>query len=158
MSNDGMMAGPEQGTRADGALTQTQLISGIKEAIKQCLAPSSSYREVDTHFFKVLVRDPIDPNVARTLADHLGALCTDEFLARGPSFIDLGAKLDSQDLALTVMAVGEVAGFWKLITPEQLGIMGEQANKMAGRGFVMTDGFKRPSSAGLDDLTGPKAY
>jgi hypothetical protein len=107
-------------------------------------------------FFQVSVRDPIDANVALTLANDLGALFTDKFLAEGQSYIALAEKLGDQGLALTVMAVGEVAGFWTIITPEKLSLSGDTAHQLAGVGFVMTSGFNHPKAPGLDDLDCPR--
>ena len=64
----------------------------------------------------------------------------------GPSYIDVGAVLDSQSLAFVLFAVGKVLGLWDIITPETLGIEGEKAGELAGLGFVMISGFHRSRS------------
>jgi hypothetical protein len=68
-------------------------------------------------------------------------------LSSGPSYIHVGAAIGSQDAAFQLFALGKVLGLWSLITPESIGITGESADVMAGKGFVMIDGF-RPSSEG----------
>lgn len=63
-------------------------------------------------------------------------------LEEGPSYIHVGGVIGDQGAAFQLFALGKVLGFWEIITPGKLGITGEQANQMAGVGFVMVDGFK----------------
>ena len=59
-------------------------------------------------------------------------------LRGGPSYIALGGWLGSQEYALRYIALGELLGMWKAITPAALGITDpEMAGQMAGMGFVM---------------------
>lgn len=62
-------------------------------------------------------------------------------LSDGPSYISVGGVLDSQDSALRFFALGEALGMWDVITPEKLGVIGADADQMAGRGFVMMSGW-----------------
>jgi hypothetical protein len=62
---------------------------------------------------------------------------TPERMAGGPSYIELGAWIGSQDLALRLLALGELCELWQVITPAKLGIEGPEADQLAGGGFVM---------------------
>jgi len=63
-------------------------------------------------------------------------------LAGGPSYIEVGAEIGDQGAAFQLFALGKVLGLWDVITPASLGIKGEQARQMAGRGMIMMSGFK----------------
>ena len=56
---------------------------------------------------------------------------------QGPSYIELGAWLGSQDVALRLIGLGELVGLWTAMTAARLGIPREQAVEMAGAGFIM---------------------
>lgn len=64
-------------------------------------------------------------------------------LKEGPSYIEVGGAVDSQDVALRLFAIGEAMGLWTVVTPERVGFEGDEARKLAGSGFVMIDGFLR---------------
>ncbi len=63
-------------------------------------------------------------------------------LEDGPSYIHAGGVVEDQGAALQLFALGQVLGFWKVITPATLGITGPLADQMAGIGHVMIDGFR----------------
>lgn len=60
-----------------------------------------------------------------------------ERLKQGPSYIELGAWLGSQTVALLLMGLGAHFDFWEVVTPAALGITGGTAQEMMGQGFVM---------------------
>lgn len=62
---------------------------------------------------------------------------TVERMAGGPSYIEIGAWIGSQDLALRLLALGELCELWQVLTPAKLGITGPEADQLAGGGFVM---------------------
>ena len=62
-------------------------------------------------------------------------------LAGGPSYITVGAEIGDQGAAFQLFALGKVLGLWDVVTPGQLGMTGEAAKEMAGRGFVMMTGY-----------------
>ena len=66
-------------------------------------------------------------------------------LSEGPSYIHVGAVMSSQQMACALFGVGEVLGLWKVVTPQTLGFSDPEVTEMAGRGFVMIDGY-RPES------------
>lgn len=63
-------------------------------------------------------------------------------LAGGPSYIEMGAVLGSQDAALRLFALGKVLGLWNVVSPATLGMDGDQARQLAGQGFIMMSGFQ----------------
>ncbi len=63
-------------------------------------------------------------------------------LQEGPSYISVGGVLGDQARALQFFGVGEAFGIWNVITPETMGIKGDEADELAGSGFVMITGFK----------------
>ena len=101
--------------------------------------------KVDCHFITV----GVDKEKAEEYRDELVLILKTypqpERLAGGPSYIEVGAEIGSQDAALQLFALGQVLGFWKVITPETLGITGQEAIQTAGMGLVMISGFKNDS-------------
>jgi hypothetical protein len=96
----------------------------------------------------VFIKVGVDPDAAErvrdVLEDWLRAYPEPERIAGGPSYIELGAQLGSQDYALRLMALGAQLDLWKLITPGTFGFNNdaEEARMMAGRGMVMISGWK----------------
>jgi hypothetical protein len=62
-------------------------------------------------------------------------------LEDGPSYIQVGGVIGSQQLAFLLFAVGKVLGFWDIITPKTMGIEGEEAASLVGSGMVMISGY-----------------
>lgn len=103
-------------------------------------------RAVDVHFFKVtpVISQQTATNVGR-LKDLIqrnrrGEFCeVDLFDGREHSYIELGAWIGDQGLAMKLMGLGASLGFWKLLTPR--GVFGglitdAQAEQMAGQGLI----------------------
>lgn len=73
-------------------------------------------------------------------------------LIDGPSYIAVGAELGDQGLALRLFALGEVLGLWQVITPKNFlqsvvpgaSFNDQQVKDMAGNGFIMISGYKKP--------------
>jgi hypothetical protein len=65
-----------------------------------------------------------------------------ERLAGGPSYIELGAHIGDQGMAFVLMAIGKHFGWWDIMTGESLGLSLEEAQRMAGLGFLMISGYK----------------
>lgn len=63
-------------------------------------------------------------------------------LAGGPSYIEVGGVLGDQAAAFRLFALGQVLGFWRVMTPRGLGFVGEEARELAGNGMIMITGFK----------------
>lgn len=98
-------------------------------------------RLIDCHFIDVGVNleraREVEPVVKAWLADYPEP----ERLAGGPSYIELGAEIGSQELAFRLFAYGEAMGYWRVITPEKLGVKGEFADALAGQGMIMITGY-----------------
>lgn len=97
---------------------------------------------IDVHFMTVGVSKEGAERERDRLAGILNSYPNPDSLASGPSYIDVGATLGSQDAALRLFALGEVLGMWEVITPERLGFTGHEAVELAGAGMVMTSGYK----------------
>jgi hypothetical protein len=72
-------------------------------------------------------------------------------LEPGPSYIAIGALIGDQGTAFQLMALGEVLGLWKVITPRTLGMKDEAIiQQAAGNGYIMISGYRRPAE---DEIT-----
>ena len=98
--------------------------------------------KVDCHFIVIGVDKKIGEPLKDELEQILQQYPAPERLAGGPSYIEVGAKVGSQDTALRLFALGKVLDLWNVITPETLGIKGKEADELAGSGLVMITGFK----------------
>lgn len=99
---------------------------------------------VDVHFIKVgfteasADEDAFRDALKQAMVGHgvFSDLSADEF-KQGPSYITVGGWLGSQDQALRLFALIEHYGMGEVITPARLHITGEEADKMAGVGYVL---------------------
>ena len=91
----------------------------------------------------------VDREEAEAHKDELATILSDypdpDVMSGGPSYIAVGGEVGDQGLAFQLFAVGKVLGFWDVITPERMGFDGDEARNLAGQGFVMITGFRRPS-------------
>ncbi len=73
-------------------------------------------------FFEVFVRPTADADLLRVLiADHKGEFGDCNPLdGKEHGFIELGAWLGSQELALALMGLGECLGLWTLLSPRKV--------------------------------------
>ena len=89
----------------------------------------------DVHFFKVAtINSPSKNEFTDLIIKHYPNL---KRLESGPSYIEIGAELGSQEIALLFLALGELLGIWSVIIPAKLGLPPE----MAGQGFIMCSGY-----------------
>ena len=105
--------------------------------------------KVDCHFIVIAVDKP----TAKKYKDEVLQILNDwpseawgqptPKLENGPSYIHVGGVLGDQGAAFQLFALGQVLGFWKVIPPATMGIIGSDADELAGNGFVMIDGFKK---------------
>jgi hypothetical protein len=99
--------------------------------------------KVDCHFVIVAIHKQ---RAAREREEFIQIMTTyprPERLAGGPSYVEVGAEIGSQEAALQMFALGQVLGLWKVITPASFGITGPEADAAAGNGLVMISGFKQ---------------
>lgn len=95
---------------------------------------------MNVHFFWVSLKN--EPS-RRALDSLLKAeYPSPDRLKQGPSYIEIGAEVGSQDIALRLIGLGDLLGLWRAVTPERLGMDGQTAAQMAGNGFVMAGGWK----------------
>jgi hypothetical protein len=94
----------------------------------------------DVHFFWVSAKnDPTKEELLALLKEHYPNY---DRLQKGPSYIEIGAGLGDQGLALLLMGLGELVGLWKVMTPKCLGATKEQAEQLAGMGHIMISGIR----------------
>lgn len=96
----------------------------------------------DLHFLKVGVQPLMAEHRRGDLIEWLREYPEPERLAGGPSYIEIGAVLGSQDFAMCLFALGAHLKLWTIITPETLHLEGADADRAAGQGFVMMSGWK----------------
>lgn len=66
-------------------------------------------------------------------------------LVQGPSYIEIAGVLGvEQETAFRFMAVGEVLGYWQVVSGKTLGLDDATAKQMAGQGILMISGLKQP--------------
>lgn len=103
-------------------------------------------KKIDLHFILVGVDITRAAACKQEFIRLLAEYPEPERLAGGPSYIELGGVLGDQGLALQFMALGAALDLWEVITPETLGITGDEADTAAGSGFVMISGYKPGTS------------
>lgn len=97
--------------------------------------------QVDLHFVSIGV-DKAKAEQRRAEFVSILKSWPNDALAGGPSYITVGGEIGDQGSALQMFALGQVLGLWTVITPKTVGIEGEDADRMAGMGFVMMSGFR----------------
>lgn len=94
---------------------------------------------VDMTFFKVApTTETADvDDFKRLTAEHRGEFgdCN-PFDGAEHNYIQLGGWIGDQGLAMQYMALGKMLGVFNLLTPAVLGIDGDLAMQMAGRGYL----------------------
>ena len=128
-----------------GGEVEERMVDGVEVVDVYAMPPVHAARPdvelIDVEFITI----GVDKGKAETQRDSLvGILRTypdPQRLAQGPSYIEVGAELGDQGLALQLFALGKALGLWDIITPASLGFSGDEARDLAGRGFVMITGF-----------------
>lgn len=93
----------------------------------------------DVHFFAVKVApEKVDMERLKYLIlNHKGVHCDLSPLdGKEHGYIEIGAWLDSQGMALRLMGMGASLGLWKLRTPKGMGCPPGLADQMAGLGMI----------------------
>lgn len=130
-----LRAGEEVTTEKHGGVTVTTI---------DAMPPASDAQPDETIVDCVLVKVGVT-NAENARDDLVAWLKTldQAYLAQGPSYIWFGGEIGDQGLAFQLMALGQVLGLWKVMTPAVLGFTGDVARELAGSGFVVIDGFKK---------------
>ena len=90
---------------------------------------------IDMAFFKVAKSPQADAETFRSLVEAEYP----HWLEGGEeerSFIQVGAEMGDQGIAIMTIALGDLLGVWKAITPERIGVPPDLALKMAGMGML----------------------
>ena len=93
---------------------------------------------VDMVFFKVATtNDPSAEEYRKLTSEHKGDYAeVDPFDGKEHSYLELGAWIGDQGLAMQFMALGVSLGLFNLLSPAMLGIEGPEALQMAGMGLL----------------------
>lgn len=109
----------------------------IDQLIGACLSPEGDVI-VDVVFFKVRLSSEKASHHKNEFVELLTPLSS--LIKQGPSYIHLGGELDDQKRALLVMAVGNAAKLWNIITPQTWGLTEDlEIRNAAGLGLVMIE-------------------
>lgn len=120
---------------------------------------------VDMVFFEVSLKDAAEPEKLRehlrelVTASKAGEFC-DLDLLRGAeySYIQIGAWIGGQGLALTLMGLGHLLGLWQVMTPKMLGLPEELVQLMVGQGMISIMPPARPETVAAITAAVDKAY
>ena len=130
--------GEEIEQRHSGSLQVTKVYAMPPESE----AEGNHLEKVDCHFIVVGVDKAKADSYKDEFISILRTYPEPERLAGGPSYIEVGGIIGDQGASFQFFALGQVLGLWKVITPKLLGITGEEADRMAGMGFVMMSGYR----------------
>lgn len=115
------------------------------------LADEEDLALVDCHFITVAVRKA----QALALRDEI-RLCVETAVPEaleGVSYITMGGALGDQGTAFQLFALGEVCGFWTVLTPARLHIPAHLQNEAAGNGYVLTTPYSPDGPSDKTKLT-----
>lgn len=98
---------------------------------------------VDMHFLVIGVDNAKAEARRDDFVEILNEWPNDE-LDGGPSYMTVGGTIGDQGAAFQMFALGQVLGLWQVITPETVGMTGEKADQLAGSGFIMMSGYRKP--------------
>lgn len=112
--------------------------------------------KVDCYFIVVGVKKAKAEEHRAELKAILDTYPDPERLKGGPSYIEVGGVIGDQGAAFQLFALGEVLGFWKVITPTTLGFKpGPAADMIAGQGLILISGYEPVNYPGRDDVFHP---
>lgn len=120
---------------SNGSLEVTEIFAMPHES-------ASDLEKVDLELLTVGVDRKMAEKHRSRLCELLNDYSEPESLAKGPSYIEVGAEIGDQGAAFQLFALGKVLGLWNVVTPTSMGFSGETAREMAGNGFVMITGYK----------------
>ncbi len=96
---------------------------------------------VDVFFFRVKLARELTAEEIEELKNLLGSYKgdfadVDLFDNEEHSYLEVGAWIGDQGMALRLLALGELLKFWRVMQPRMLPIPEELAKRMAGQGMV----------------------
>lgn len=98
---------------------------------------------VDMHFVSVAIDKEAAEKRRDDLVEILDAYPDPDRIAGGPSYIEVGGMIGDQGAAFQLFALGKALKLWDVITPERVGMEGQNAREMAGMGFIMITGYHK---------------
>lgn len=107
----------------------------------------SDVKIVDMIFVDVAVDTAKAESRRSELVEVLSEYPEMDRLTQGPSYIEIGADIGDQGLALQLMAVGSVLGFWQVMSGLTLGMDRDMARQMAGVGLLNITGYNPEGKA-----------
>jgi hypothetical protein len=117
----------------------------IDSALDDRLEPAG--HTADLIFFKVCtINSPQKDTLIALIKEHEGEFCDLDLLDSCiHNYIDLGAWIGSQELALRLMGLGSLLGVWTLLSPRGMGVISDElATKLAQIGYLCI--HARPSA------------
>jgi hypothetical protein len=140
-------------------LTDTEAFELIRHSVKTAIRDGTlqddepfegpagdKFDVVDMVFFYAAVHVPSILDRADELRRWLmGDPARAKLMEQGPSYIHMGEWME-QDTALRLFALGQVLGWWQVVTAKTLGATDEETRSLAGSGFLYAiPSNKRPS-------------
>ncbi len=101
----------------------------------------------DLIFFKVALKP--DADLEKIKAEFLDALENAWQGGNEHSYLEIGAEVGDQGLALMTMGLGKILGVWQLLTPRSVlgdAITEEMAQRLAGQGMVTIMSYPGPEA------------
>lgn len=120
---------------------------------------------VDMVFFEVSLKDAEEPEKLReqlrelVAAAKAGEFCDLDLLnASEHSYLQVGAWIGDQGLALMLMGLGHLLGLWQVMTPKMLGLPDDTVQMMVGMGMICLRPPARPETVAAITAAVDKAY
>jgi hypothetical protein len=132
---DAIKSGVESDKLTGGVVT-FDMMPSVAEA-------ADDLEKVDLEFLVIGVHKARAKQHRAELIGLLNTYPDPEQLAGGPSYITVGAEIGDQGAAFQLFALGKVLGLWDVITPAKFGMVGEEATRAAGNGFIMMTGYRK---------------
>jgi len=120
---------------------------------------------VDMVFFEVSLKDAEEPEKLReqlrelVTASKTGEFCDLDLLNGAEySYIQIGAWIGDQGLALMLMGIGQLLGLWQIMTPKMLGLPEDLVQLMVGQGMICLRPPALPETVAAITAAVDKAY
>ena len=92
---------------------------------------------VDCYFIVIGMYEKKVEQCQKELLELVKLLLKNHRINGSISFLEIGEALESQELALRLLAIGKVLGWWELHTPTTNNLSAESADRAAGMGLIM---------------------
>ena len=121
----------------------TEKTQTIYELVLECVSDEKDADSITIVLlnFKIILKVPKLKQNKEKIMQWLDHYPEPDRLKGGISYIELGAIVGDQRMAIVLMAIGDYFNWWNLIHGETMGMSRAEAIEMAGRGFIMTTGY-----------------